>query len=72
VNNRTYCYGRPRTAQAGAGRDQIRGRLAEALGLPVERVNVKATTGEGIGFVGRGQGVAAMAAATATERPSAT
>jgi 2-C-methyl-D-erythritol 2,4-cyclodiphosphate synthase len=39
----------------------IRTRLAAALGLPEERVNVKATTGEGIGFVGRGEGVAALA-----------
>jgi 2-C-methyl-D-erythritol 2,4-cyclodiphosphate synthase len=42
----------------------IRARLAGALGLPEERVNVKATTGEGIGFVGRGEGVAALAVAS--------
>jgi 2-C-methyl-D-erythritol 2,4-cyclodiphosphate synthase len=41
----------------------IRARLATALGLPESRVNVKATTGEGIGFVGRGEGVAALATA---------
>jgi 2-C-methyl-D-erythritol 2,4-cyclodiphosphate synthase len=41
----------------------IRVRLAAALGLPQSRVNVKATTGEGIGFVGRGEGVAALATA---------
>ncbi len=41
----------------------IRARLASALGLPEARVNVKATTGEGIGFVGRGEGVAALAVA---------
>lgn len=39
----------------------IRARLATELGLPVSRVNVKATTGETIGFVGRGEGVAALA-----------
>jgi 2-C-methyl-D-erythritol 2,4-cyclodiphosphate synthase len=42
----------------------IRSRLADALGLAVERVNVKATSGEGIGFVGRGEGVAALAVAS--------
>jgi 2-C-methyl-D-erythritol 2,4-cyclodiphosphate synthase len=44
-------------------RDVIRARLAEVLDLPAERVNVKASTGEGIGFVGRGEGVAALAVA---------
>jgi 2-C-methyl-D-erythritol 2,4-cyclodiphosphate synthase len=39
----------------------IRARLAQALGLPEQRVNVKASTGEKIGFVGRGEGVAALA-----------
>jgi 2-C-methyl-D-erythritol 2,4-cyclodiphosphate synthase len=39
----------------------IRARLAAVLGLPEARVNVKASTGEGIGFVGRGEGVAALA-----------
>ncbi len=39
-------------------------RLAAALELPEARVNIKATTGEGIGFVGRGEGVAALAVAS--------
>jgi 2-C-methyl-D-erythritol 2,4-cyclodiphosphate synthase len=42
-------------------RDAIRERLASALGIASGRVNLKATTGEGIGFVGRGEGVAALA-----------
>ena len=45
-------------------RDAIRARLAGALGLPTARVNVKASTGERIGFVGRGEGVAALAVAS--------
>lgn len=45
-------------------REAIRGRLAEVIGLARERVNLKATTGEGMGFVGRGEGVAALAIAT--------
>lgn len=47
----------------GPHKPAIRARLAGALGLPTARVNVKATTGEGMGFVGRGEGVAALAAA---------
>ena len=38
--------------------------IAAALGVGPERVNVKATTGERIGFVGRGEGAVAMAVAT--------
>lgn len=48
----------------GPYRDEMRAHLAEALGLDVGAVGVKFTTGEGIGFVGRGEGVAAMAVAT--------
>jgi 2-C-methyl-D-erythritol 2,4-cyclodiphosphate synthase len=44
-------------------RRTIRERLAGVLGLDLRRVNVKASTGEGIGFVGRGEGVAALAIA---------
>ena len=39
-------------------------RLAELLGVPVERVSVKATTTERLGFAGRGEGVAAQAVAS--------
>jgi 2-C-methyl-D-erythritol 2,4-cyclodiphosphate synthase len=45
-------------------RAEIRASLAAALGVAVERVNVKASTGEGMGFVGRGEGVAALAVVT--------
>jgi 2-C-methyl-D-erythritol 2,4-cyclodiphosphate synthase len=48
-------------------RDEIRARLAGALGLGTAHVNVKATRGEGMGFVGRGEGIAALAVATVDE-----
>ena len=44
-------------------RQAVRERLAAVLGLELARVNVKASTGEGMGFVGRGEGVAALAIA---------
>jgi 2-C-methyl-D-erythritol 2,4-cyclodiphosphate synthase len=49
-------------------RERIRATLAGALGLPEDAVNVKATTGEKLGFVGRGEGAAAMAIATVEQR----
>jgi 2-C-methyl-D-erythritol 2,4-cyclodiphosphate synthase len=45
-------------------RDAMRARLSDALGLDAAAVNVKFTSGEGIGFVGRGEGIAALAIAT--------
>jgi 2-C-methyl-D-erythritol 2,4-cyclodiphosphate synthase len=47
-------------------RGDIRARLAGALGVGGDQVSVKASTGEGLGFVGRGEGVAALAVATLT------
>ena len=44
--------------------DQIRLVLSRALGVTVGDVGVKASTGEGMGFVGRGEGVAVTAVAT--------
>jgi 2-C-methyl-D-erythritol 2,4-cyclodiphosphate synthase len=44
-------------------RDEMRTRLADAAGLESSAVNVKFTTGEGMGFVGRGEGIAALAIA---------
>ena len=45
-------------------RDEMRSRLAGAAGLDATAVNVKFTTGERMGFVGRGEGIAALAIAT--------
>ena len=45
-------------------RERMRSTLADALGLGVEHVSVKATRGEGMGFVGTGEGAAALAVAT--------
>lgn len=45
-------------------RDEIRRSLAGAIGLQPLEVNVKFTTNEGMGFVGRGEGIAALAVAS--------
>jgi len=50
-------------------RQAMRDRLAEILGLPVDRVSVKATTTEKMGFTGRGEGLAASAV-VAVETPA--
>ena len=49
-------------------RDAMRETLSAAMRIGLGHVNVKATTGERMGFVGRGEGVAAMAIAT-LDRP---
>ncbi len=49
-------------------RDEMRRRLAGALSVPVDRVNVRATTTDRLGFTGRGEGLAAQAVALLERR----
>ena len=48
--------------------DAMRAIIAEDIGLVVDRINVKATTSEKLGFCGREEGVAAMASVLVAER----
>jgi 2-C-methyl-D-erythritol 2,4-cyclodiphosphate synthase len=57
----TVLIERPKLAPLRA---RITATLATAIGLPAEHVSVKATRGEGMGFVGREEGAAAMAVVT--------
>ena len=50
----------------GPYRDAMRTRIAEILAVPLDRISVKATTTERLGFAGRGEGIAAQAVATLT------
>jgi 2-C-methyl-D-erythritol 4-phosphate cytidylyltransferase/2-C-methyl-D-erythritol 2,4-cyclodiphosphate synthase len=50
--------------KVGPYRDAIRGSVAALLRLPLQRISIKATTTERLGFTGRGEGIAAQAIAT--------
>jgi len=56
----------------GPHRQAMREKLAEILGISLDRCSVKATTNEMIGFVGRREGIAAIATATVVyqQRPA--
>ena len=48
--------------------EHMQANLRDDLGVPAGRANVKATTSEGLGFTGRGEGIAASAVALLVER----
>jgi 2-C-methyl-D-erythritol 4-phosphate cytidylyltransferase/2-C-methyl-D-erythritol 2,4-cyclodiphosphate synthase len=48
----------------GPFREAMRARIAEIVGVAIDRVGVKATTSEGLGFTGRREGIACLASAT--------
>jgi len=50
--------------KVGPHREEMRARVAEYLDIPLDRVNIKATTTERLGFTGRGEGLAAQAVAS--------
>ena len=50
--------------KVGPHREKMRARVAEILGLPITRVNVKGKTTEQLGFLGRSEGIAAQAVAS--------
>ncbi|HEX2111709.1 MAG TPA: 2-C-methyl-D-erythritol 2,4-cyclodiphosphate synthase [Gaiellaceae bacterium] len=58
---------RPRIAPV---RTEMRDRLAAALGVPLDRIAVRATTTDRLGFTGRGEGLAAHAVALVAHRRS--
>jgi 2-C-methyl-D-erythritol 2,4-cyclodiphosphate synthase len=58
---------RPRIGPRAA---EMRRVLADAISIPADAVSVKATTNEGLGFIGRGEGIAAIAVAEVVSESS--
>jgi 2-C-methyl-D-erythritol 4-phosphate cytidylyltransferase/2-C-methyl-D-erythritol 2,4-cyclodiphosphate synthase len=52
------------TPRIGPHRDAMRARISQMCDIAIERVAIKATTSEGLGFTGRGEGIAAFATVT--------
>ena len=52
------------TPKIGPHLEAMRKRLSQTLQIQPQRIGVKATTNEGLGFIGRGEGIAAMAVAS--------
>lgn len=50
--------------------EAMRENIAQTLGIPLEDINIKATTTEKLGFTGRGEGIAAQAVATILSIPN--
>jgi 2-C-methyl-D-erythritol 2,4-cyclodiphosphate synthase len=53
--------------RVGAHREAMRTLIAQLLGVEPQRVNIKATTTEGLGFLGRAEGIAAQAVVLLSE-----
>lgn len=51
---------------------QMQMNLSEALRVPIDRISIKATTSEGLGFIGRGDGIACQAVSLLIRQPEVT
>ena len=52
----------------GPHRNAIRARLAAAIGVDIDSVSIKGKSNEGMGWIGRGEGIAVIAVASVTRR----